>query len=96
MPMRHQNDVTKERARLLYDTMHHNYGANNAIRIYNVDVSMVIQESIELPLRGGTMGGLLHRFLITDLCRKAGVQWHASEQVQQPMTIIDHLTIEKY
>lgn len=47
-------------------------------------------------LRGSTTGGLLHKFIITDLCRKDGVQWHASKQLQQPMAIINHLTIDRY
>lgn len=47
-------------------------------------------------MRSGTTGDLPYGFLITDLYRKVGVQWHTSEQVQQPMVIIDHLTIEKY
>jgi len=73
MPTRHQNDVTKERARLLYGIVHHHYHVNNSIVLYNMNVGDCIQESIDRLLRGSTTGGLLHGFLITDLCRKAGV-----------------------
>lgn len=96
MPTRHQNDATKERSWLLYGIVHHHFRANNEVMFYKVDVGMCIQESIEWLLRGSTTGDLLHGFLITNLCHKAGVQWHSYEPIQQPMAIIYHTTINKY
>lgn len=96
MPTTHQNDVTKERAILLHGIVYQFSGIRHLRKIYNVDVGMIIQSSIERFLRGSTTGGLPHGFLIIDLCRQAGIQWHASKQLLQPMAIIDHLTVEKY
>lgn len=72
MPTRHQNDATKERARLLYGIAYHHLGLRNEIKILEVDVGSIIQESIKRVLRGSTTGGLLDDFLITDLCRQVG------------------------
>lgn len=47
MPTRHQNDITKEREILLYGIVHQCYGSENERRIYDIDVGMIIHESIE-------------------------------------------------
>lgn len=43
MPTRHQNDVTKERARLLYGIVHHSIGLRNEVEISGVDVGLCIR-----------------------------------------------------
>jgi len=96
MPTRHQHDVTKARAKLLYGIVHHHYNLDNSIAFYDVDVGACIQESIDRAIRAKTAVGLLHGFLITDLCRKAGVQWNPNEPSVQPTGVIDHATIARY
>lgn len=67
----HQNDITKERAILLYAIM-----VNK-----KVDVGMVINVSIAKCLQGSTSGALPHASLIIALCRQAGVQWYTDEPI---------------
>lgn len=83
MLTRHQSDVTKERAILLYAIVSNG----------KVDIGLVVNVSIAKYLWGSTMGGLLHASLITRLCRQAGVQWNLDELVQPPISAIDHATI---
>lgn len=86
MPTRHQNNVTKEQAILLFVIV------TNLL----VDVGLIMNESIARFLHESTMGELPHASLITGLCRQAQVQWSANELVQPPITIIDHGIIQRY
>lgn len=63
MSIRHQSDVTKERAILLYAIVSNK----------KVNVGLIINVSISKYLQSSTTGGLIQALLITRLCRRAGV-----------------------
>lgn len=85
-PTRHVSDVTRERATLLYAI----------VTGLNVDVGVLINESIKKAIRSKVMSGLSHPSLITRLCKRAGVQWEKEDVTLPPMSVIDHHLISRY
>ena len=59
-----------------------------------IDVGLVIQHSIIHGFEQGIQG-FLHPYLITKLCRNAGVKWNQKEKVRAPKSVIDNAVVVK-
>ena len=86
LPTRHLSDVTKERAILLFAI----------VTGLNVDIGVLIHDSIIKAIKSAVVAGLPHPSVITLLCKQAGVQWGPDEIASPPMAVIDHLTIKRF
>ena len=81
----HNSAVSKDRAGLTYAIQ----------KGKSMDVGLVIQRSILNSLKIAKVG-LPHPHLITDLCKRAGVQWGESEKLLHPKWTINDKTLDVY
>ena len=86
IPTRHLSDVTKDRAILLFAI----------VTGLNVDIGVLIHESIMKAIKSTVISGLPHPSLITQLCKRAGIHWGPEEIALPPMAVIDHQTISRF
>ena len=85
LPTSHHQDVTVERAALLY----------GILKGSSMDMGLIINQSMLRFMRAGTSGGIPHASIVTRLCEAADVEW-GEENLQLPMKDIDSATIQKY
>lgn len=86
MPTTHVNDVIKDRVVLLYVI----------VTGKTVDMAQIIQDSITYAIKGSSTIGLPYPSLICGLCKKAKVKWSVDEVIQQPKSLIDQRTINRF
>ena len=81
---RRQSESRKSRAALVYAILEG----------MKIDVGLVIQHSIIHGFEQGIQG-FPHPYLITKLCRNAGVKWNQKEEVRAPKGVIDDAVVVK-
>jgi hypothetical protein len=85
IPTRHSNEVTVERAILLYAICSREF----------VDLGNLIHQGILRFMQGSTTAAIPYGSVIARLARDCGASWSAEEVVQQPQTALDHQTIRR-
>lgn len=86
IPTHHLSNMTKDRTILLF----------TIITGLDVDIGVLIHESILKAIKSATSMGLLHPSLITRLYKRAGIHWGPEEIALPTMFVIDHQVISRF